>query len=147
MHNKTPIEILIAEDEETDAFFIRQAFDQAEIETNVHIVKDGQDVMDFLKRADGFEDMPEPNIIFLDINMPRKDGHETLSEIKNSDTFRHIPIVIMSSSKADKDVRASYSNFACAHIPKSNGFPEMIELVKSIESFWFKHAVLPQHKD
>lgn len=147
MHNSLPIEILIAEDEETDAFFIQQAFEQAEHKNNVHIVKDGEEVLSYLRQEGSYQGTPVPNIIFLDINMPRKDGHQTLLEIKESEEFKHIPVIIMSSSKADSDVRKSYSNYACAHIPKSNGFPEMLELVSSVDKFWFSRAVLPQNKD
>lgn len=147
MSSKTPIEVLIAEDEETDAFFIQQAFAQAKYKNHVHIVKDGEEVMNFLNKTSGYEDKPTPNMIFLDINMPRKDGHQTLIEIKASDKFKHIPVVIMSSSKAESDVRKSYSNFACAHIPKSNGLPEMLELVNSVDLFWFGKAILPKNDD
>lgn len=144
VNKSKPIEILIAEDEETDAFFIKQAFEQAEHQNNVHIVKDGEEALNFLRRTNGYEDAPFPNLIFLDINMPRKDGHQTLLEIKASEEFKHIPVIIMSSSKAESDVRKSYSNFACAHIPKSNGFPDMLELVSSVDKFWLGRAVLPQ---
>lgn len=147
MSSKTPIEVLIAEDEETDAFFIQQAFAQANYKNRVHIVKDGEEVMNFLNKTSGYEDMPMPNMIFLDINMPRKDGHQTLIEIKSSEKFKHIPVVIMSSSKAESDVRKSYSNFACAHLPKSNGFPEMLDLVNSVDLFWFGKAILPKNDD
>lgn len=147
MTGKTPIEILIAEDEETDAFFIQQAFAQAKHKNNVYVVKDGEEVMNFLNKSSGYEDKPAPNMIFLDINMPKKDGHQTLAEIKQSNKFKHIPVVIMSSSKAEKDVRKSYSNFACAHIPKSNGFPEMLDLVNSVDLFWFGKAILPKNDD
>lgn len=147
MNNSLPIEILIAEDEETDAFFIQQAFEQAEHKNNVHVVKDGEEAMCFLRREGAYKNAPVPNMIFLDINMPRKDGHQTLLEIKESPDFKHIPVVIMSSSKADRDVRKSYSNFACAHIPKSTGFPEMLELVNAVDKFWFGRAILPQNKD
>ena len=141
MHNIAPIHILVAEDEETDAFFVKQAFERAEYQNIVHIVKDGEEVLRFLRQEEEHVEAVVPNIIFLDINMPRKNGHETLKEIKNSSEFCHIPVIIMSSSKAEKDVRESYRNFASAHIPKSNGLSEMLELVSSVDKFWFKRAI------
>ncbi len=136
--------VLAAEDEETDAFFLREAFDQLDVPNQLHIVSDGQEVMEFLERTNGHEDAPMPHIIFLDINMPRKNGHEVLSEIKSSDKFAHIPVVMFSGSIANDDVRQCYKNNACAYVPKARGFKEMLELVSNMEKFWFKSALLPQ---
>lgn len=143
MHNKGPIQILVAEDEETDAFFVQKAFEQADFENEVHLVKNGEEALDFLYKRNGHEDAPIPHIIFLDINMPLKGGHDALIEIKNSEKFRHIPVIMLSSSKAQEDVSKSYANCASAHVPKANGFPDMIDLVNCVQQFWFQRTVLP----
>lgn len=143
MHNQAPVQILVAEDEETDAFFVQKAFEQVEFKNNVHLVKNGEEVLDFLYQRNGHEDAPVPNIIFLDINMPLKNGHDALIEIKNSEKFRHIPVIMLSSSKAQEDVSKSYVNHANAHVPKANGFPDMIELISCVQQFWFQRTVLP----
>lgn len=144
MGNLPPIEILAAEDEETDAFFLEQAFEQLEYKSNLHIVRDGQEVMEYLGRCVEDGAAPLPHIIFLDINMPRKNGHETLEEIKAHDTFRHIPVIMFSGSKAEDDVKRCYDNNACAYVPKAKSFGEMMEIVSRIEKFWFESVILPQ---
>lgn len=144
MNNPFLIQVLIAEDDETDAFFIKRAFENSDIKSSVHIVRDGRDVMRFLERRDGFENVPAPHLIFLDINMPNINGHDALKAIKQSEKFRHIPVVMLSSSRNEKDVRKSYENFASAHVTKCNGFEDMQNFVKSIQGFWFMRAILPQ---
>ena len=144
MRNKEPIEILFAEDEETDAFFVRQAFEQLEVKTNLHHVVDGQEVISFLKKEGQYEDMPTPHIILLDINMPRKNGHETLVEIKQMAEYKHIPVIMLSSSHDDADVHKSYSNHASAYVPKSTGFDDMVDLMKRVQDFWLMRSALPQ---
>lgn len=142
-NNMVPIHILIADDQETDAFFIEQAFGQSKIETAIHLVKDGQEAIDFLHRREGFEDCPRPHLIILDIKMPRKDGAEALVEIKQSEDFCDIPVVIVSGSHAPDDVIQAYKNHANAYVPKSNGFEDMLDFVSAIEKFWFLKARLP----
>lgn len=145
-NNIAPIQVLIAEDQETDAFFIEQAFGQAKIENQVYWVKDGQEVMDFLNHDGDYVDAPRPDLIFLDIKMPRKDGHETLQAIKTSSDLMEIPVIMMSGSQAMEDVIKSYRNHANAYVSKSNGFDDMLQFVESIEKFWFLKARLPQKR-
>lgn len=139
-----PIEILAAEDEETDLFFLQQALAQSEIKNNLHVAQDGQGVMEYLNKALKCKDTPLPHIILLDINMPRKNGHETLAEIKAHDKLCHIPVVMFSGSKAMEDVHRSYANHACAYVPKAKSFQDMMRVIASMESFWFRSAILPQ---
>ena len=143
-NNLAPIKVLIAEDQETDAFFLEQAFGQAKIQNTLYWVKDGQEVMDFLKKQGDFSSAPRPDLIFLDIKMPRKDGHETLSEIKSDSSLKDIPVIMISGSQAMDDVLKSYTNHANAYVSKANGFDDMLEFVESIEKFWFLKARLPQ---
>lgn len=145
-NNTPPIKVLIAEDQETDAFFVEQAFGQSNVENQVFWVKDGQEVMDFLNKAGEFVSSPRPDLIFLDINMPRKDGHETLHDIKTNESFKAIPVIMMSGSQAMDDVVKSYENHANAYVSKSNGFDDMLQFVESIEKFWFLKARLPQQR-
>ena len=145
-NNVAPIRVLIAEDQETDAFFIEQAFGQAKIENQVFWVKDGQEVLDFLNNEGDFANAPPPDLIFLDIKMPRKDGHETLKAIKSSPDLKEIPVIMMSGSQAMEDIRKSYQNYANAYVSKSNGFEDMLQFVEAIEKFWFLSARLPQKR-
>jgi len=145
-NNVAPIRVLIAEDQETDAFFIEQAFGQAKIENQVFWVKDGQEVLDFLNNDGDFSDAPSPDLIFLDIKMPRKDGHETLRAIKSSPVFKEIPVIMMSGSQAMDDIKKAYQNYANAYVSKSNGFEDMLQFVEAIEKFWFLNARLPQKR-
>ena len=141
-HNIQPIHILIAEDEETDAFFIEQAFGQSSVQNVVHWVKDGQEVMNFLSNSDD-EEQPRPHMIILDINMPGKNGHDVLAEIKENPELCDIPVVMMSSSNKTEDVIQSYKHHANAYVPKSNGFQDMTDFVSAMEKFWFMQARLP----
>ncbi len=143
-NNMHPVQILIADDQETDAFFVEQAFGQSKIENTVHWVKDGQEVIDFLRQDGGFSNTPRPHLIILDIKMPRKDGYETLAEIKGDESLRSIPVVMMSGSQAPDDVEKAYQGYANAYVPKSNGFEDMLDFVEAIEKFWFLKARLPQ---
>lgn len=145
-NNIAPIRVLIAEDQETDAFFIEQAFGQAKIENQVYWVKDGQEVLDFLNNSGEYPDAPCPDLIFLDIKMPRKDGHETLAAIKTNPDFKEIPVIMMSGSQAMEDIKKSYQNYANAYVSKSNGFDDMLQFVEAIEKFWFSAARLPQKR-
>lgn len=144
--NIPPIEVLIAEDQETDAFFVQQAFGQAKVQNNVHWVKDGQEVMDFLNKAGEYSSAPRPDLVFLDIKMPRKDGHETLKDLKGHSDFKDIPVIMMSGSQAMDDVQKAYKHYANAYVSKANGFDDMMQFVEAIEKFWFLKARLPQQR-
>lgn len=144
LKNHEPIEILMAEDEKTDKLFAEQAFKHSKIKTNLHIVDNGEELLNYLYRKNEYADCKLPDIILLDINMPRKNGHETLKEIKANKKFKHIPVIIFSGSNATEDIIKSYENYASAYMPKSTGFTEMLGFVKSIEDFWFNRVRLPQ---
>ncbi len=146
MPNQLPIIILLAEDEETDAFFAKQVFQKSAFENEIHYVKDGEEVISFLKQRDSYENAPRPDLVLLDIKMPRKDGHETLTEIKTDNSLRDIPVIVFSGSDSPEDVKKSYQNMANAHVPKSKGLKEMQEFVNAIETFWFAKARLPQSR-
>ncbi len=138
-----PIQILVVDDQDADAFFIEQAFNQSQIENKVHKVKSGDEAISFLKKTGDHVEAPRPHLIILDLKMPQKDGHEILAEIKGDEEFRDIPIVVMSASLEESDVQAAYRNHANAYVPKCNGFEDMLDFVSAIEKFWFLKARLP----
>lgn len=142
-HNIQPIEVLIAEDEETDAFFVEQAFGQSKLNINVHWVKDGQEVVDFLNKSGDFEGAIRPHLVILDIHMPRKTGLEALEEIKGSDDLKDIPVIVVSGSLDRSDIDMAYKLHANAYMPKANGFENMSSFLSCIEDFWFVKACLP----
>jgi len=142
--NKEPFVILIAEDEKTDAFFVQEAVNRMSCKTDLRIVRDGQAVMDFLARLDEYAEAPRPDIILLDINMPRKNGHEVLAEIKANADLRTIPVIMLSGSNAERDILKSYENHANAFVTKANDFSGMVRLMAAIEGFWFRSSALMQ---
>lgn len=137
--NREPIYILSAEDQEADALFMEQAFLTARAKIVMHFVTDGQSVIEYLAR----EPRP-PDIIFLDINMMRKNGPQTLEDIRANDDWRHIPVIMLSGSALDRDVVGCYTRHANAYVQKPLTFPEMLGFVKAIEDFWVFQALLPQ---
>ncbi|MBL4804902.1 MAG: response regulator [Alphaproteobacteria bacterium] len=143
LNTSLPIQILVVDDQDADAFFIEQAFNQSQIDNVVHKVTGGDDAISFLKREAPYEDKPRPQLIILDLVMPQKDGHEILAELKGDEQFCDIPIVVMSASMEESDVRSAYRNHANAYVPKCNGFEDMLDFVSAIEKFWFLKARLP----
>jgi len=144
MANRTPVNVLVAEDEPTDAFFIEKAFEAAKFSVKTFFVKDGQEVIDFLAKKNAFSDVPSPDIILMDIKMPRKDGHEALAEIKSDKNWQNVPVIMLSSSTAPSDVKKSYDSHANAHVAKQTGLKDMIEFVQIFEKFWFSYTCLDQ---
>lgn len=140
LFNAEPIEILYAEDQEADALFVEQAFLQAKTKFNLHFVKDGQAALDYLRDASA----KTPDIVFLDINMLHKNGPMTLEEIRADKALRHIPVIMLSGSSLDRDIENCYLRHANGYVQKPLTFPEMIEFVSAIESFWVLHAILPR---
>ena len=133
-----------ANKERTDAFFVQEAVNRMTCKTELHIVKDGQAVMDFLARTGEYVDMPQPDIILLDINMPRKNGHEVLADIKENPALRHIPVIMLSGSNAQRDIVKSYDLHANAFVTKANDFSGMLRVMSAIEAFWFRSVSLSQ---
>lgn len=142
--NTEPFVILVAEDQETDGFFLQEASKRLTTLTNLHIVPTGQAVLDFLKRKGDYTSAPKPDMILLDINMPGRSGHEILAEIKEDPEVMHIPVVMLSGSDAEKDLFSSYEFHANAYVVKPRDFNDMLSLMQALEIFWFKTAVLPR---
>src|SRR6202521_394422 len=141
--NADPIEILLVEDSPGDVRLTREAFKDAKVYINLHVAPDGADAMDFLNRESEHANAPRPDLILLDLNLPKKDGREVLEEIKESPTLKSIPVVVLTTSASDADVLRSYNLHANCYIPKPVGLDGFLEVVRSIDSFWLTVVKLP----
>jgi len=133
-----PIEILLVEDNPGDARLTREALRDAKVRNNLHVVPDGVEALAFLHRQGKHAAVPKPDLILLDLNLPKKDGREVLEEIKQDDDFRHIPIVILTTSQAEKDIIESYRLRANAFVTKPVDLEQFLKVVRSIEHFWLE---------
>ena len=138
-----PIEILLVEDSPSDAELTLAALAAAKVCNRVSVVVDGVEAMEFLSRSGRFSDAPRPDVILLDLNLPRKDGREVLAELKTSEKLKAIPVVVFTSSQAEQDVLRSYSLQASCYITKPVDFQQFIEVVKAVEGFWLSVVKLP----
>ena len=138
-----PIEILLVEDNPGDADLAREALDGSKFHNDLHVVDDGEKAMAFLRREGPYADMPRPDLILLDLNLPRKDGRQVLAEIKADDYLKRIPVVILTTSRAEEDVIKSYNLHANCFIIKPIDLHQFLNVVKAIEDFWLSIVVLP----
>jgi chemotaxis family two-component system response regulator Rcp1 len=138
-----PVEILLVEDSPADIALTREALEESKLHNNLYVVTDGEEAINFLKKIGKYASMPRPDLILLDLNLPKKNGLEVLREVKADDSLRLIPVVIMTVSKDEKDIVESYRLNANCYIRKPVKFREFIEIVKSIEDFWFSIVTLP----
>lgn len=138
-----PIEILLVEDSPADIRLTEEALKENKLKVNLHIAHDGVEAMEFLNKENKYADMPKPDLILLDLNMPRKDGREVLKEVKESPLLSTIPVVILTISKAEEDILLSYKYHANCYIRKPLDLSQFIDVVKKIESFWFTIVTLP----
>ncbi len=140
-----PIEILLVEDNPADARLVKEALKEGKVHNNLHVVEDGAEALAFLQKKDRYADMPNPDVIFLDLHLPKKNGHEVLAEIKSDDELKRIPVVILTASKAEEDIQKSYLLHANCYINKPGDLEQFIHIIKSIEDFWFTIVKLPLH--
>jgi two-component system response regulator len=138
-----PIDILIIEDNEGDARLIKEVLSDGKIANLLHNVKDGVQAMAFLRKEGSYVNVVMPDLIILDLNLPKKDGREVLSEIKDDPELKKIPVVIMTTSQAEEDILKSYNLHANCYITKPIDLNQFIKVVKSIEEFWFSIVKLP----
>jgi len=138
-----PIEILLVEDSPSDAALTREALEAGKIANNLSHVIDGVEAMEYLHQKGEFAKAKRPDLIMLDLNLPRKDGREVLRELKNDSTFKTIPVIVLTTSRADKDILQSYELNANCYITKPVDFPNFIDVVRSIEQFWLSVVTLP----
>ncbi|MEI6519663.1 MAG: response regulator [bacterium] len=144
MRNQTrPMEILLVEDEEGDIILTRMAFEESPYKVNLSVARDGELAMDFLHRKLPYQDSPRPDLILLDINMPKKDGLEVLEEVKSDPDLGCIPIAILTTSEAEEDILRAYHQHANCYIRKPIEIDRFSEMVREIEVFWLETVILP----
>jgi two-component system, chemotaxis family, response regulator Rcp1 len=131
-----PLSILLVEDNPADVRLVREAFKTSKLQSVLSVVKDGVEAMDFLHHAGSYADAKRPDLIFLDLNLPRKDGREVLSEIKGDAALKRIPVVVLTTSRADKDILTSYNLNANCYIVKPADLDQFFEVIHSTEQFW-----------
>jgi chemotaxis family two-component system response regulator Rcp1 len=138
-----PVEILLVEDNPGDERLTREALKEGKVYSNLHWVKDGVEAMEFLRRQGKYKDVPRPDIILLDLNLPKKDGREVLQDIKNDAELKRIPVVVLTTSKAEEDVLRTYNLHANCYVTKPVDLEKFIVVVKSIDVFWLTVVTLP----
>lgn len=144
--NSRPINILLAEDDADDRYLISEALDESHTPHRLYIAENGEELMDYLYHRGKFPDsnkFPAPQLILLDLNMPLKDGREALLEIKADPALRRIPILVLTTSQAEDDVRASYDSGVSGFITKPHSFSGLVEVMQAIDSYWIKLVELP----
>lgn len=137
------IEILLVEDNPGDVRLTREALRDSKIRNNLSVVEDGVDALAYLRQEGQYQNATRPDIILLDLNLPRKDGRQVLSEIKEDASLRRIPVVVLTTSDDERDIMQTYNLHANCYITKPVDFQQFITIVKSIEDFWFSIVKLP----
>jgi len=143
MINDKPIDILLVEDNPADIRLTQEAFKETRIANHLHIARDGVEALAFLRQTGQYTHVPRPDIILLDLNLPRKDGRELLDDIKNDPEYRQIPVVILTTSTTEEDIIHTYDHHANCYITKPSELEQFLNVVKSIENFWLTVVKLP----
>ena len=138
-----PLSVLLVEDDPGDVLIAREALAAGRLSTDLHVVTDGVEAMSYLRRTEGYGDAIRPDLILLDLNLPRKSGHEVLAEVKQDPELRRIPVVVLTTSQAEEDIMRSYSLHANAFISKPVDFEHFIEAIRQIDTFFLTLVKLP----
>lgn len=138
------IEVLLVEDDPGDVLMTKEAFADNKVQNNLSVVSDGVDALAFLRKEGKYADAPDPDLILLDLNLPRKDGREVLAEIKADERFAHIPVVVLTTSGAAEDILGSYRLHANAYVTKPVDFDQFIQVVRQIDDFFVGVVRLPR---
>ena len=141
--NRRAIEILLVEDNPGDVRLTREALVESKLRNTLWVAGDGVDAMAFLRKEGAYRHAPTPDLILLDLNLPRKDGREVLADVKSDPRLRHIPVVILTTSSAEEDVLRTYDLHANCYILKPVALNEFLKVVRAIENFWLEVVVLP----
>ncbi|AFY87115.1 MULTISPECIES: response regulator [Chroococcidiopsis] len=143
---RTTVTILMADDDEDDCMLAREALAESRLANDLYLVRDGEELMDYLHQRGQYTDLklaPRPGLILLDLNMPKKDGREALREIKADPQLKHIPVVVLTTSKAEEDIYRSYELGANSYITKPVTFASLVEVMRTIGKYWFEIVELP----
>lgn len=138
-----PIEILLVEDSPSDIDLTREALEDTKVHNNLSVATDGVEALAFLRKEGKFADAPHPDLILLDLNLPKKDGREVLAEIKADERLRRIPVVVLTTSEAERDIVESYNLHANCYVRKPVDLDAFIQVVRSIDNFWLAIVKLP----
>lgn len=138
-----PIHILLVEDNEGDILLTTDALHEGKIKNTISIAKDGWEAIQFLEKKGKYKDEKTPDLVLLDVNLPKMNGHEVLKNIKSNDKIKHIPVIMLTTSSTEKDVFQSYQNHANCYITKPVELNDFLEVVTSIENFWISVVQLP----
>jgi CheY-like chemotaxis protein len=133
----------MAEDDREDQFLVKRAFLKARLANQLEIVEDGEQLLEYLRREGAYSNAERPDLLLLDLNMPRKDGREALQEIKADHDLRHIPVIVLTSSAADEDIIRSYDLGVSSYIQKPVTFEKLVEVVEILGKYWFQIVKLP----
>jgi CheY-like chemotaxis protein len=142
----TPIQILLVEDNEGDIFLTKEAFEDAKILTDLSVVRDGTEALNFLTKQGKYQSAPAIDFILLDVNLPKKNGLEVLKRIKETDNLKHIPVIMLTTSSSQKDIDLSYSNHANCFITKPVDIHDFLKVITTIENYWISIVSLPSKK-
>jgi len=140
-----PIEVLLVEDDEGDVLMTKEALDEGKVINHLTVANDGVEALDILFRRDGHADAARPDLVLLDLNLPRKDGRQVLEEIKNDPDLRRIPVVVLTTSEAEEDILRSYDLHANAYVSKPVDFDRFVEVIRQIDDFFITIVQLPPH--
>ena len=138
-----PIEILLVDDDPGDTLITTEALQHSKVTNNLHTVANGEEALAFLRREGDYSDAVRPDLVLLDLNLPRRDGREVLAEVKGDDDLRRIPVVVLTTSAAEEDIIRSYDLHANAYVTKPVDFDRFVEVVRSIDDFYFTIVRLP----
>jgi CheY-like chemotaxis protein len=138
-----PIEVLLVEDDPGDELMTREAFEENKVRNNLHVARDGEEALDFLNRRGEYADAPRPDLVLLDLNLPKFDGRQVLAEIKADEDLRTIPVVVLTTSGAEEDILRSYQLHANAYVTKPVDFSRFIQVVRQIDDFFVSVVRLP----
>ena len=138
-----PVDVLLVEDDPGDVLLTQETLLGSKIRTNLHVVGDGVEALAFLRNEGAYQSVPRPDLILLDLNMPRKDGREVLAEIKEDPALKTIPVAVLTTSSQDEDILKSYELHANCYITKPVGLEQFSTVVQSLEDFWFAIVKLP----
>jgi CheY-like chemotaxis protein len=137
------VDVLLVEDDDGDVLMTREAFEHHKIRNKLHVVRDGEEALQFLRREGDYADAPRPGLILLDLNLPRRDGRQVLAELKADAELRVIPVVVLTTSEAEEDIVRSYSLHANAYVSKPVDFDRFIEVIRQIDDFFVTVVKLP----